>query len=72
MAKGETEDLVKKEVISDWFSFRMFLHTSLYGCHYILRLVLKFERCMSEIVNLEEVITSSTIWSPFLRVLLVN
>lgn len=43
MAKGETEDLMKKEVISDWFSFQMFLHTSLYGCHDILHLVLKFD-----------------------------
>jgi hypothetical protein len=25
--KGETEDLVKKEMISDWFPFQMFLHT---------------------------------------------
>jgi len=57
MTKGETEDLMKKEVIADWFCFRMFLHTSLYGCHDILHLVLKFDASMSEMVNLEEVIT---------------
>jgi hypothetical protein len=56
MAKGETEDLKKKEVIFDNFAiFHMFLCTFVYGAR-ILHLLLKFQAPIHEMVDVKRMI----------------
>jgi len=56
MAKGETEDLKKKEVIFDSFAiFHMFQCTFLYGA-ISLHLMLKFQTPIHEMVNVKRML----------------
>jgi hypothetical protein len=58
MAEGETEDLVKKEVIFDCFTS---VHI-LVWCHDNIHLILKFQAHVHEMVNFKEITKLSAIW----------